>query len=212
MENQNNTQKNQSTESFEDFSKREDFKISLIEKELEKRNFVLLIKKYKEMQGSDGYIMDAIVSLNGKECIHFFDGGYGGEAEIEYIQNKKFSREEKEFLDNLKLNDGNLNAVFKIKELIYNEICWIGSFIPELIENYLLEKKIIKDSKKGLLVRKNGDKENEYWIYKIADKEKLNNKEYLKDYIIKIMEKEKLEEVKVFNLNNKFETFKKINM
>jgi hypothetical protein len=210
MENQNNknNQQNNATQSFENFKKKSEFQLALITKELVKMNYIFSIKKYKEMQGMDGYVMDAIVSLNGKECIHFFDGGYGGEAEIEYIQNKKFSTEEKEFLDNLKLNYWNLNAILKIKELD-NERYWIGYFISKLIENYLLQKGFLKDSKKGLLIRKNGDKENEYWIYKIADKEKLNNKEYLKDYIIKIMEKEKLEEVEVFNLNNMFETFKK---
>lgn len=36
----------------------------------------------KTMNGTDGYVLSCDIKFNGKTVAHFFDGGYGGEAEI----------------------------------------------------------------------------------------------------------------------------------
>lgn len=136
---------------------------------LTERGFKVELKGYKEMEARDGYCMSGNLYINGKVVYKCYDGGYGGECEID-VENKELdlkvqeaikeinvvlSKEQDELVTKLRNEENKDEAIFKLLYdngySTYEYKLEVDKMFYQLADEYVNLKILKKNSKKAHL-------------------------------------------------------------
>jgi len=166
----------------------------------------VILKKIQNFQGHDGTGLNADVWINGINCMHVFDGAYGGE--FEYTDNTYNNPKTEQVKANIQLLDDYIKTlpegtsgfgdkVFKFK---VNRDIFINDLL-EQIEIVKAKKKMRKQMQTCILigVSDNGN----YTYFNLKRSLSALNRQQLQSYVANIKMKHCTDDVVILNTNLK---------
>ena len=170
-----------------------------IAKLLKKENIKVELKAYKEYQTNDGYAMFGNLYVNGKKSITCVDNGDGGGVFYEVVHNNGKLLENVLKGETIEYNGSNLK---------YDVELLFGELASDLVAN-----KQYKTKARTNLLFKTKIQDKNFYTIKLCDKKNPNRGKYIENalnVVLNYVNKNNLEEIFIYNFENSFKSYTKM--